>query len=132
MRRFGWHHTGDVGSLDEYGYLYIVDRLKDMIITGGFNVFCAEVEQPILALEEVLECAVIGLPDEKWGESIHAAVVLRAGHNLTGQQIIDRIKPKLGGIKTPKSLEILDSIPKTSVGKTDKKALRNRHITRCG
>lgn len=125
MRKFGWHHTGDVGSLDEHGYLYIVDRLKDMIITGGFNVFCAEVEQPILALEEVLECAVIGLPDEKWGEAIHAVVVLREGHELTGQQIIDRIKPKLGGVKTPKSVEIRQSIPKTSVGKTDKKALRN-------
>ncbi len=123
-RKFGWHHTGDVGSLDEHGFLYIVDRLKDMIITGGFNVFCAEVETPILALPEVLECAVIGVPDEKWGESIKAIVVLRAGHVLTEQDIIDRIKTKLGSIKTPKSMEIWESIPKTNVGKTDKKALR--------
>lgn len=128
MRRFGWHHTGDVGSLDEHGYLYIVDRLKDMIITGGFNVFCAEVETPILALPEVLECAVIGLPDEKWGESIHALVVLRHGHTLTPEQVVKRVRPKLGGVKTPKSVEIWDSIPKTNVGKTDKKAIR-KHYT---
>jgi acyl-CoA synthetase (AMP-forming)/AMP-acid ligase II len=113
-----------VGSLDEHGFLYIVDRLKDMIITGGFNVFCAEVETSILALPEVLECAVIGVPDEKWGESIKAIVVLRAGHVLTEQDIIDRIKTKLGSIKTPKSMEIWESIPKTNVGKTDKKGLR--------
>jgi fatty-acyl-CoA synthase len=124
-RKFGWHHTGDVGTLDEYGFLYIVDRLKDMIITGGFNVFSAEVETPILALPEVLECAVIGIPDEKWGESIMAIVVLREGYSLTGQEIISRIREKLGGIKTPKSVEINDVIPKTNVGKTDKKALRN-------
>jgi fatty-acyl-CoA synthase len=124
-RKFGWHHTGDVGTLDEYGFLYIVDRLKDMIITGGFNVFSAEVEIPILALPEVLECAVIGIPDEIWGESIMAIVVLRAGYSLTGQEIISRIREKLGGIKTPKSVEINDVIPKTNVGKTDKKALRN-------
>lgn len=123
-RKFGWHHTGDLGTLDEHGFLYIVDRLKDMIITGGFNVFSAEVETPILALPEVLECAVIGVPDEKWGESIKAVVVLREGYNLVGQDIIDRVREKLGGVKTPKSVEIMDVIPKTNVGKTDKKALR--------
>ena len=123
-RKFGWHHTGDVGTLDEYGYLYIVDRLKDMIITGGFNVFSAEVETPILAQPEVLECAVIGVPDAKWGESIKAVVVLREGYSLTEQELIARIREKLGGVKTPKSVEIRDQIPKTNVGKTDKKALR--------
>lgn len=124
MRNFGWHRTGDVGSLDEHGYLYILDRLKDMIITGGFNVFCAEVETPILALPEVLECTVIGIPDEKWGEAIKAIVVLREGQTLSEDAIIERIKPKLGGVKTPKSVEIWSSIPKTNVGKTDKKAVR--------
>ncbi|MEE4146982.1 MAG: AMP-binding protein [Halieaceae bacterium] len=124
-RKYGWHHTGDVGSLDSHGYLYIVDRIKDMIITGGFNVFCAEVETPILALPEVLECAVIGVPDEKWGEAIKALVVLRKGFSLSPQEVIDRVRPKLGGVKTPKSVEIWDAIPKTNVGKTDKKALRN-------
>ena len=124
MRKFGWHHTGDVGYLDEYNYLYIVDRKKDMIITGGFNVFAAEVEAPILALPEVLECAVIGVPDEKWGEAIKAIVVLRSGQQLSESALIERIKPKLGGVKTPKSIEFRAEIPKTSVGKTDKKALR--------
>jgi acyl-CoA synthetase (AMP-forming)/AMP-acid ligase II len=123
-RKYGWHHTGDVGSMDEHGYLYIVDRIKDMIITGGFNVFCAEVETPILAIPEVLECAVIGVPDDKWGEAIKALVVLRKGFSLSPQDVLDRVRPKLGGVKTPKSVEIWDAIPKTNVGKTDKKALR--------
>ncbi len=123
-RKFGWHHTGDVGMLDEYGYLYIVDRLKDMIITGGFNVFSAEVEAPILAIPEVLECAVIGVPDEKWGEAIKAIVVLRDGMEITEDEILTRIRKDLGGVKTPKSLEFWPSIPKTNVGKTDKKAIR--------
>ena len=125
-RKFGWHHTGDVGVLDEHGFLYIVDRLKDMIITGGFNVFSAEVEGPILAIPEVLECAVIGVPDEKWGEAIKAIVVLREGKSLSEDEILTRIRKDLGGVKTPKSLEIWPSIPKTNVGKTDKKAIREK------
>ena len=125
-RKFGWHHTGDVGMLDDDGYLYIVDRLKDMIITGGFNVFSAEVEAPILAIPEVLECAVIGVPDEKWGEAIKAIVVLRDGMNLSEEDILSRIRKNLGGVKTPKSLEFWPSIPKTNVGKTDKKAIREK------
>jgi len=123
-RKFGWHHTGDIGYLDEHNYLYIVDRKKDMIITGGFNVFAAEVEAPILSLAEVLECAVIGIPDEKWGESIKAIVVLKAGQSMTEEQLIEAVKSKLGGVKTPKSVEFWDEIPKTAVGKTDKKVIR--------
>ncbi len=126
-RKFGWHHTGDVGYLDSDGYLYIVDRKKDMIITGGFNVFAAEVEAPILALPEVLECAVIGVPDEKWGEAVKAIVVLREGHTLTADELIARVRPKLGAVKTPKSAEVWTAIPKTAVGKTDKKAIRARY-----
>ncbi len=126
-RKFGWHHTGDIGYLDDDDYLYIVDRKKDMIITGGFNVFATEVEAPILALHEVLECAVIGVPDERWGESIKAVVVLNAGADLDGAAIIEQVKPKLGGLKTPKSVEIWDEIPKTAVGKIDKNAIRERY-----
>ncbi|MGR8918456.1 MAG: AMP-binding protein, partial [Gammaproteobacteria bacterium] len=126
-RKFGWHHTGDVGYLDEDDYLYIVDRKKDMIITGGFNVFATEVEAPILALPEVLECAVIGVPDERWGESIKAVVVLNPGATVDGDGIVARVRDKLGGVKTPKSVEIWDAIPKTAVGKTDKKAIRARY-----
>ena len=97
-----------------------------MIITGGFNVFSAEVEAPILAIPEVLECAVIGVPDEKWGEAIKAIVVLRDGMEITAEEILTRIRKDLGGVKTPKSLEFWPSIPKTNVGKTDKKAIREK------
>jgi fatty-acyl-CoA synthase len=123
-REFGWHHTGDIGYLDDDNFLYIVDRKKDMIITGGFNVFATEVETPILALPEVLECAVIGVPDERWGESIKAVVVLADGAHISAAQIIERVAEKLGGVKTPKSIELWDEIPKTAVGKTDKKVIR--------
>ncbi|MEM7542146.1 MAG: AMP-binding protein [Pseudomonadota bacterium] len=128
-RKFGWHHTGDVGYVDKDDYLYIVDRKKDMIITGGFNVFATEVEAPILALPEVLECAVIGVPDERWGESIKAVVVLNEGTRMDSETIRDAIKDKLGGVKTPKSIEIWDEIPKTAVGKTDKKVIRAQFWT---
>ena len=123
-RLYGWHHTGDVGYLDDDDYLYIVDRKKDMIITGGFNVFATEVESPILEIPGVLECAVIGVPDERWGESIKAIVVLNAGIEMSPGQIVDSCKDKLGGVKTPKSIEVWGEIPKTAVGKTDKKAIR--------
>lgn len=125
-RQFGWHHTGDIGYLDPDGYLYIVDRKKDMIITGGFNVFATEVEEPILAMPEVLECAVIGVPDEKWGESIKAVIVLKPGATLDASTALERCRAKLGGVKSPKSIEFWDEIPKTSVGKTDKKAIRSQ------
>ncbi|MEM7469678.1 MAG: long-chain fatty acid--CoA ligase, partial [Pseudomonadota bacterium] len=125
-RTYGWHHTGDIGYLDEHNYLYIVDRKKDMIITGGFNVFAAEVEAPILALPEVLECAVIGVPDDKWGEAIKAIVVLKSGSESTEAELLEAVKDKLGGFKTPKSIEFWSEIPKTAVGKTDKKAIRRK------
>jgi fatty-acyl-CoA synthase len=131
-RKFEWHHTGDIGYLDTDDYLYIVDRKKDMIITGGFNVFAAEVEAPILALPEVLECAVIGVPDERWGESIKAVIVLNAGARIDAESLIEVVRPKLGGVKTPKSVEFWDAIPKTPVGKTDKKVIRARYWPKGG
>ena len=97
-----------------------------MIITGGFNVFAAEVEEPILAMPEVLECAVIGIPDEKWGESIMAVLVLNPGETLDADAVMVRCREKLGSVKAPKSIEFWDEIPKTGVGKTDKKAIRAR------
>jgi acyl-CoA synthetase (AMP-forming)/AMP-acid ligase II len=124
IRAHGWHHTGDIGYLDEEGYCYIVDRKKDMIITGGFNVYCGEVEAGIMALPEVYECAVIGVPDEKWGEAVKAIVVLRESRALTEEDLIAYCKRNLGGVKAPKSVEFREEIPKTPAGKIDRKALR--------
>ncbi len=124
IRTHGWHHTGDVGYRDEDGYFYIVDRKKDMILTGGFNVFCTEVEAAVMELPQIRECAVVGVPDEKWGEAVKAIVVLREGESLTAEEVTKHCKMRLGGVKTPKSVEFRDEIPKTPAGKTDKKSLR--------
>jgi acyl-CoA synthetase (AMP-forming)/AMP-acid ligase II len=124
VRTFGWHHTGDVAKRDDEGYLYIVDRKKDMVVTGGFNVFTTEVEAAITELSEVKECAVIGIPDEKWGESVHAIVVAQG---IEPAQIISHVKERLGSVKAPKTVEFTDAIPRTAAGKMDKKALRVQH-----
>jgi acyl-CoA synthetase (AMP-forming)/AMP-acid ligase II len=124
IRAFGWHHTGDVGYRDEDGYFYIVDRKKDMIITGGFNVYTGEVEACLMALPEIYECAVVGVPHETWGEAVMAFVVRREGQSLTEAEVITRCKNKIGGVKAPKSVEFRAEIPKTSAGKIDRKMLR--------
>jgi len=130
IRTYGWHHTGDVGYIDEDGYVYIVDRKKDMIISGGFNVYCAEVEAGIMALPQIQECAVIGVPDDKWGEAVKALVVLKndpkQGEALTESEVIAHCKAKLGGVKSPKSVEFVPEIPKTPAGKFDRKAMRKQ------
>jgi fatty-acyl-CoA synthase len=124
IRTHGWHHTGDVGYMDEDGYLYIVDRKKDMIISGGFNVYSAEVEAALLELPQIRECAVVGAPDEKWGEAVKAIIVLREGQTLTQELVIIHCKTRLGGVKAPKSVEFWPEIPKTPTGKIDKKVIR--------
>ncbi|MCC6203007.1 MAG: AMP-binding protein [Gammaproteobacteria bacterium] len=124
IRRFGWHHTGDVGYRDADGFIYIVDRKKDMIVTGGFNVFSAEVEAAILELREVSDCAVIGIPDDTWGEAVTAIVVTATGASIAEAAVIAHCKQRLGGVKAPKSVTFRDALPKTPAGKTDKKALR--------
>ena len=126
IRTHGWHHTGDVGYKDEDDFFYIVDRKKDMIITGGFNVYCAEVEACVMELPQVRECAVIGVPDEKWGEAVKAIVVLRDGEPLSEAAVIAHCKTRLGGVKSPKSAEFWREIPKTPAVKTDKKSIRKR------
>ena len=124
IRKHGWHHTGDVGCIDADGYVYIVDRKKDMIISGGFNVYCAEVEAAIMALPQVQECAVIGVPDEKWGEAVKAIVVLHDGATLAENDVMAHCKARLGGVKSPKSVEFRAEIPKTPAGKLDRKTIR--------
>ena len=124
IRASAWHHTGDVGYRDDNGFFYIVDRKKDMIITGGFNVYCGEVEACVMELPEVSECAVIGVPDEKWGEAVKAIVVFRNGESLKEEAIIAHCKARLGGVKSPKSVEFWQEIPKTPAAKTDKKTIR--------
>ena len=124
IRAHGWHHTGDVGYLDEDGYVYIVDRKKDMIISGGFNVYCAEVEAAIMALPDVFECAVIGVPHDHWGEAVKAFVVLRPGASLSDTALISHCRQKLGGVKAPKFVEFCAEIPKTPAGKIDRKKIR--------
>ena len=129
IRTHGWHHTGDVGYRDDDGFFYIVDRKKDMIITGGFNVYCAEVEACVMELAQVKDCAVIGVPDEKWGEAVKAIAILREDASLSQESIIAHCKARLGSVKSPKSVEFWDDIPKTPAAKTDKKTIRKAFWT---
>ena len=120
----GWLHTGDVARMDERGYLTIVDRTKDMIISGGFNVFSREVEDALTSHDAVAMAAVFGLPDEKWGEAVTAAVVLRPGATVTPEELTAHVRELKGAVQAPKSVHLLDALPTTAVGKVDKKALR--------
>lgn len=122
-----WLRTGDVARADEQGYLYIVDRKKDMIVTGGFNVFPREVEDALMSHGEVAQAAVIGVPDPKWGEAVTALVVRKAGADVSAQALIDLVKGLKGGPHTPKHVEFVEALPMTAVGKIDKKALRQEH-----
>lgn len=122
--RDGWLHTGDGGYLDAEGYLYVVDRLKDMIISGGENVYSIEVENVISTHPAVQSCAVIGIPHDLWGESVHAVIVLRPGAVLTLEALREHCRIELGGFKCPKSMELRDQLPLSPVGKVLKARLR--------
>jgi long-chain acyl-CoA synthetase len=123
--RGGWYHSGDGGFIDADGYLYIVDRLKDMIISGGENIYSAEVENAILTLEGVGEAAVIGVPDDKWGEAVHAIVVPRAGRNVTETQVIAHCRQLIAHYKCPRSVAIRETpLPLSGAGKVLKTELR--------
>lgn len=122
--RHGWHHTGDIGYLDPANYLFIVDRAKDMIITGGFNVYSAEVEQALVAHPGVLDCAVIGLPDEKWGERVVAVLQPQSVHTLDATDLKAFVKAQLGSVKTPKQIEIWPDLPRSKLGKVLKAQIR--------
>ncbi len=120
----GWLHTGDMGRFDADGYLYIVDRKKDMIISGGLNVFPRELEDVIAAMPGVAQVAVVGLPDERWGEAVTALVVPKAGVELDAQALIAAVRERKGAMQAPKSVRFVDSLPMTALGKLDKKTLR--------
>jgi acyl-CoA synthetase (AMP-forming)/AMP-acid ligase II len=129
----GWLHTGDIGHIDAEGCLHITDRKKDMIITGGFNVYPSEVEQVIWSQPAVRDCAVIGVPDAKWGEAVKAVVELNAGQHISAEELIALCKEKLGSVKAPKSVDFVDALPRSPVGKVLKKDLRAKywqHATR--
>jgi len=122
--RHGWHHTGDIGYLDTDGFLYIVDRAKDMIITGGFNVYSVEVEQALMQHPDVQDSAVVGLPDEKWGERVVAVLQLHPGRVLDPNDLLGFVKARIGSVKTPKQIEIWPDLPRSKVGKVMKKDVR--------
>jgi len=123
----GWLHTGDIGHLDEDGYLYITDRKKDMIISGGFNVYPQEAEQVLWGHPAVRDCAVIGVPDEKWGEAVKAVVELKQGMTVTPEELINLCKNKIGSVKSPKTVDIVNELPRSLNGKVLKKDLREQY-----
>lgn len=122
----GWQHTGDIGYRDRDGFFYIVDRKKDMIITGGFNVFSAEVEAVLNAHPSIRDCAVYGVPDDKWGEAVHATVELKPGERASPDALIAFVKERLGSVKAPKTLDLIDALPRSPVGKVLKRSLRDQ------
>ncbi|MDX9787789.1 MAG: AMP-binding protein [Desulfobacterales bacterium] len=123
----GWYHTGDVAYRDEAGYYYIVDRTKDMIISGGENIYSIEVEQALLKHSAVQNAAVIGVPHEKWGEAVKALVILREGESATADELLTHCRSLIAGYKIPKSIEFVDSFPLSPAGKILKTALRKVH-----
>ncbi|RJG18851.1 long-chain-fatty-acid--CoA ligase [Massilia cavernae] len=128
--RDGWMHTGDGGYMDDDGFIYIVDRLKDMVVTGGENVYSAEVENAIAQLPQVSMCAVIGVPDAEWGERVHAVVVLRPGEAVSQAAIVAHCKTQIAGYKCPRSIEFRRELPLSPTGKILKYKLREQHLAR--
>ena len=123
----GWLHTGDIGHLDAEGFLHITDRKKDMIISGGFNVYPSEIEQILWGHPAVRDCAVIGVPDDKWGEAVKAVVELKAGQEVDAEELITLCKQKLGSVRAPKSVDFTAALPRSPVGKVLKKDLREQY-----
>lgn len=122
--RDGWYYSGDMGYFDEYGYLFIADRKKDMIISGGENIYPREVEEAIQLLEGVADVAVIGVPDDTWGESVKAIVVKKPGFELTEETVIDHCKKHIASYKKPKSVDFVEMLPRSALGKILKHELR--------
>lgn len=125
--RGGWMHTGDVGYMDDRGYLFVVDRVKDMIVSGGENVYSVEVENALARHPAVAACAVIGVPDETWGERVHAVVVPAVGQRPDVEELRDFCKSLIGGYKVPRTIEIVDKLPLSAAGKVLKRDLRAKY-----
>ncbi|MDP1992401.1 MAG: long-chain-fatty-acid--CoA ligase [Syntrophales bacterium] len=130
--RNGWLYTGDMAVMDEEGYVTIVDRRKDMIVTGGENVYSTEVENVLYLHPAVLECAVVGVPDEKWGEAVKGIVVLKPARQATEEELIAFCKERMARYKSPKSIDFIPGLPKTGSGKIEKKKLRDRYWPEAG
>ena len=124
--RGGWFHSGDLGVMYPDGYVRLMDRAKDVVISGGENISTVEIEQALLTHKAVLEAAVIGVPDEKWGERPKAFVVLKPGEEASEKELIDHVRSAIARYKAPKAVAFLDEMPKTSTGKVPKFALRAR------
>jgi fatty-acyl-CoA synthase len=122
-----WLRTGDIGYVDDVGFLYIVDRAKDMIISGGENIYSAEVEQAIATIPGVTGVAVIGVPHDRWGEVPHAVVTVASGHDLDPEEMVAHLSARMARYKVPKTLEIVDQLPRTASGKVQKQVLRERY-----
>ena len=122
--RGGWMHTGDGAYMDDEGYIFIVDRLKDMIVSGGENVYCAEVEGAVSQHPAVAACAVIGIPSDRWGEVAHAVVVLKPGHTVVAEDLIAHCRTMIAGFKCPRSVAFVDALPLSGAGKVLKTKLR--------
>jgi acyl-CoA synthetase (AMP-forming)/AMP-acid ligase II len=121
----GWHHTGDIGYLDEDGYLFVVDRAKDMIITGGYNVYSTEVEQALMQHSDIQDCAVIGIADDKWGERVEAVVQPLPGRTVDPDELIRFVKERVGSVKAPKAVHVWTDLPRSKVGKVLKADIRS-------
>ena len=122
----GWYHTGDMGYMDEEGFVFMTDRKADMIISGGENIYPKEVEDIIYKLHAVKECTVVAAPDAKWGEVVQAVVVLEQGQQATAEEIIEHCKNNLAGYKCPKAVAFWQDLPKTVVGKIMKKDIKKK------
>jgi long-chain acyl-CoA synthetase len=125
--RNGWYHTGDLGKMDEGRYIYIVDRKKDMIISGGENIYPKEIEDVLFQHPEVAEAAVVGIPDDNWGEVIKALVVKKVGSSVTEADLFEHCKQNLASFKKPRSIEFVDALPRSAAGKVLKHEIRAQY-----
>jgi long-chain acyl-CoA synthetase len=124
----GWMHTGDLATVDAENYIYIVDRAKDMIISGGENIYSVEVENALYTHPAVLEVAVIGIPHDLWGEAVHAVVVCKPAMNVTADDLIAHARTQIAGYKVPRSIEFVqEALPKSGAGKILKRNLRDKY-----